>query len=382
MTDSKLKHSYSLTSLSSRFLSHNNKSHLNTSSTKQNVYHQKEHVDQPEGDDYGFLSGFREQQQFSSGSKGPPFSSHVNGAGGGMCSSSVRTGQGHQPLSWSGQPLTSGKRNPSERETLCGCEHNSESGKGVLNLSQRLGTFSLSTNKLNGSCQALNTCGTSGGGQLMSNGFGHMNNGYHPNTFNSFPNGNAHLSKGSGTTSPGIQKNGTNNGNPANNPTTSTPSVRVRRTLSCYVKHPQQKQGFRSLLDTESASTLNVTSISEKGEFGGSFQHPNSTGTQQSSFNPICEFSPYSSLSSNDLLRLTSGGNSAYFGDRKLSDCGTVFFHDNPVDCGCSVCFQAKIQIILKVSQTLSSLRSNSRAVLNNGTTKILILMHAELLSF
>jgi hypothetical protein len=144
--------------------------------------------------------------------------------------------------------------------------------------------------------------------------------------------------------------NGIGGKTPVKTPTTNNPNsgVRVRRTLSCYVKHPNTGTGVgvKSLLETESASTLNVTSAADAGgpwELGFGYNPPPSATAAGpslgSSFNPICEFSPYSSLSSNDLLRIGTGGP-----DRRFS-ASTVFFHDNPVDCGCPTCFQVKLSI-------------------------------------
>jgi len=424
MSEPKLKHSYSLTSLSSRFLSqynnhlpnnsHNNgNGHGYSQAQPQNHHHHPKELEPEGGDDYGFLSGgFKEHLPNVPGGKQPTttntnlFPSHATTSvpPGPLASGCKNTntpkhqaGQGHQPFSWSGQlsTLTSGKRNNNgEQSSACGWFE--ESGKGVPGLSQRLGNLSLSTNKLNGSCQALNSSETSGGGLIGFSSKKHAsgNNGHRGDT-----NG-VHLAHNEDPKDPWLvwdeyeshgdtwrerphqQGQGSNKGeyknghlspsgggghgkpNPKNGLTGNLPaptSSRVRRTLSCYVKHPQQTQGFRSLLETDSASTLNVTTIPEKSEFGSSLYH-GGTGNhhhhhqqQQSSFNPVCEFSPYSSLSSNDLLRLTGPGTRdppGYFGDRKVSD-SAVFFHDNPVDCGCSACFNVKLQVILKVKSII-----------------------------
>ncbi|ODM94841.1 hypothetical protein Ocin01_11837 [Orchesella cincta] len=67
--------------------------------------------------------------------------------------------------------------------------------------------------------------------------------------------------------------------------------------------------------------------------------------------NPICEFSPFSSMSSTDLigLRMTNGFGAGGLDRRYVGSNGsanfTVYFHDNPIDCGCSTCFQVKLNI-------------------------------------
>lgn len=67
--------------------------------------------------------------------------------------------------------------------------------------------------------------------------------------------------------------------------------------------------------------------------------------------NPICEFSPFSSMSSTDLigLRMTNGFGAGGIDRRYLGSNGsanfTVYYHDNPIDCGCSSCFQKKLEI-------------------------------------
>lgn len=67
--------------------------------------------------------------------------------------------------------------------------------------------------------------------------------------------------------------------------------------------------------------------------------------------NPICEFSPFSSMSSTDLigLRMTNGFGAGGLERRYVGSNGsanfTTYFHDNPIDCGCSTCFQVKLNI-------------------------------------
>ena len=382
MNESKLKHSYSLTSLSSRFLSshnnnHSSQHHNGSHATLNNggPHHQQPHFrpqpnlhsEEPEGsDDYGFLSGFCESRgdgNGSSGSKPVQLQLQQSGLNKSSLYSSYSTGntmsRSNQTLVPSAASLNNTlmkkHSNHNHHPPSCGCDcHGAgtkvnkltsldasmmtiSSGVGLNGYGPRL--LGTSNTKLNASCQALNSCSST-----SSNGGGGT---CHNNPTNGLVNGNG--SSSTNFTSL-LQLNNlkvgasssTKNNNSNNNNNSS--GVRVRRTLSCYVKHPQGGTPAKSLLDTDSASTLNVATASGAEKSGLDFGYNPPPSVSTTSFNPICEFSPYSSLSSNDLLRVGTAGTGSFFPDRRFS-ASTVFYHDNPVDCGCPTCFQVKLSI-------------------------------------
>lgn len=450
----KLKHSYSLTSLSTRFLNgnglrsngivhHNGYPPSTNSGAGGGNHHQsmlmpstnsnghaKDSLDNMEAggsDDYGFLS-FRDQDFRDSSStlisnsnlsNNKP-SSNGNSSGqllrnasiyststsylnlsnsGGGNSTTFTTRQQHQPLSISQfqhfQPQnqqilpiptnsaqhphvtnsmqvngintpvarqgTSTKKcvNGNSSHSMCGCDCHAPVGTGKLSKteifrnnfnSKRDASNNLlkSNPAVASSCQTLNLCSTS-----------NSNHNHQQHLGNGSTNGNSLSIYGNmyGSTNPGPvpdvhnHLNGAVNGNSGHGGMMSLLGgvenrknpVRVRRTLSCYAKNPSRNDILESNLAAAAAKeftgSVNVVAncgINGNGSVGGSGSngYHNQAGNNNYT-NPICEFSPYSSLSSNDLLglRLSNGYiDKRYSSTNNGTNYGlsTVFFHDNP----------------------------------------------------
>ncbi|XP_021964749.1 dual specificity tyrosine-phosphorylation-regulated kinase mbk-2 isoform X2 [Folsomia candida] len=245
------------------------------------------------------------------------------------------------------------------------------------------------------SCQTLNLCSTTNSSNSC-NGNHHHNNHVGLGNGNSTNNNNSVSSiygnmYGSTTTTSTTTMNNNSSSNPNagpdvhnnnNHPNTNgmsilgvgvenrkNPSVRVRRTLSCYAKNPSRNDILENNLTSSKEFTGSVNVVANCGNGNVSYQ-PNFT-------NPICEFSPYSSLSSNDLLglRLSNG----YIDKRYASVSNgnghggltTVFFHDNPVDCGCPTCFQMKLTIFQanQKKQPIPSVVNNNNSSSNGSSS-------------
>jgi hypothetical protein len=372
MSDSaaKLKHSYSLTSLTTRFLntssnglhqngnmngggglSHAQQYHHNTNNNNNTLQKSNGHGqdslenDQGGSDDYGFLS-FREQDlrdnnSSSSSSKGQLLrntsfystsTSYLNLSNNSKGNSTL-TLRPTQQVSISQMPHNVYQNNNNNNNvgstpggggragkpkcsslSLCGCDCH-----GGLKLNKAAGESlpfrnnfkrADSSNKLNASCQTLNLCSNNS----APNGINH--NG----SVSMYGVNGIQTSSASTTTTTAPEVNGVEHRN-------KNSSVRVRRTLSCYAKNPSRNDILESNLSStkDFSGSVNVVANNNNGGsvVGGSYI----TG------NPICEFSPYSSLSSNDLLglRLSNGYIDKRYSSTNNGLTTTVYFHDNPV---------------------------------------------------
>jgi len=386
MSESKLKHSYSLTSLSTRFLHPNgygNHHHHHHHYPSYNSSLNKDSLEEQDaGDDYGFLS-FREKDKSLvnghslSGISGSfhSSSSHLNNKtnsvqtlGNNHTVHSTRQSNRSKGLNLFGATgnttatntvTTNGHCNNNKDGASCNCDchsaHTETEGlsatmrcsKNIFASSEFGGRSNLYDFKFNSSCQALNLCPTtaSTNSSSSSSGLSSMTNGssssYTANTNNgkgSMANGNGLSSNGFGTITSVVNggQNAKKNG------------VRVRRTISCYAKNPNNSNGRNSIMRT---NYFDKSGLETKTGMSNGVSTLNLSSQQRTSTlsNPICEFSPYSSLSSSDLVGIgngfigfsaTTNGVSESF---KRSMISPVFFHDNrTVDCGCHSCFEVK----------------------------------------